>query len=102
MRWSAAQYDNSANRTVAVQMRVTDDRCGVSPGSGIFMAAEDGTVIGIGSATLFSGTPNHGVREFGGPLPAYSPAGTWRPYDVQFNDRVGRHSVTPADFPARS
>ena len=99
VRWSPALYDNSAERELRVTLRVTDDVSGVSPSSGIFMIAPDGMILGIGNPTLLSGTPNDGVWEFRGPLPAQSPTGTWRPYDVQLNDRVGHHSTTPADFP---
>ena len=96
----AAQIDNSVARTVRLQMRLTDDRAGVSSGL-IYVAAPGGPTVNLQSPRLISGTANDGVWEFTGTVPAYAPAGQWQITQVFVTDRVNRNVLlaNPAGLP---
>ncbi|MEU4428959.1 hypothetical protein AB0F81_50830 [Actinoplanes sp. NPDC024001] len=81
--------DNSAARTVRLQVRLTDDRAGIN--SGLVYASAGGTSVQLQSPRLISGTINDGVWEFTGTVPAYAPAGTWKITQIFVSDRVGRN-----------
>lgn len=101
VRWSQTVLDNSAERTLQVNMRVTDDLSGVQFGV-VCMEAPDGTPVCVGgdhAPTLVSGTPNDGIWQFTGTLPAYAPTGVYHERVVQFTDKVGHQSIEPVDFP---
>ncbi|MEV6596710.1 calcium-binding protein [Actinoplanes sp. NPDC051346] len=76
-QWTdAATIDNSAERTVRLRVRITDDRSGVGF-TAVFLKAPDGAMFDMQNAELVSGTVNDGVWEFAGRMPAYAPTGEW-------------------------
>jgi hypothetical protein len=92
--------DNSVARTVRLQVRLTDDRAGVSSGL-LYVAAPGGPTVNLQSPRLISGTANDGVWEFVGTVPAYAPAGQWQITAVFVTDRVNRNVLLskPAGLP---
>jgi hypothetical protein len=92
--------DNSVASTVRLQVRLTDDRAGVSTGL-LYVGAPGGPTVNLQSPRLISGTANDGVWEFVGTVPAYAPAGQWQITAVFVTDRVNRNVLLskPAGLP---
>ncbi|MEV4639789.1 calcium-binding protein [Actinoplanes sp. NPDC049548] len=92
VQWiSAPTLDNSAERTLRLRVRVTDDRSGVAENRGaVWVTTPDGPLIALQDPRLISGTRNDGILEFVGTLPAYAPAGAWRIREIAVVDRVDR------------
>jgi hypothetical protein len=92
--------DNSVASTVRLQVRLTDDRAGVSTGL-LYVGAPGGPTVNLQSPRLISGTANDGVWEFVGTVPAYAPASQWQITAVFVTDRVNRNVLLskPAGLP---
>jgi hypothetical protein len=91
---------NDTWRTARLQVRLTDDRSGISGGT-IYVATPGGPTAYLQSPRLVSGTATDGVWEFTGTIPAYAPVGQWRVTQIFVQDRVNRHvSIgSPAGLP---
>ncbi|SNY52535.1 calcium-binding protein [Paractinoplanes atraurantiacus] len=93
----AATGDNATARTLRLRMRVTDDRAGVR--FAMLRYSNGPTEVRFVSQALLSGTTTDGVHEFRATVPAFAPAGEYRPVGAVAEDRVNR-LTTAADLTA--
>ncbi|MEV4283691.1 hypothetical protein, partial [Actinoplanes xinjiangensis] len=98
---SEPTLDNSVNRTIKMQVRVTDDVSGIA----VLMASvtsPDGrfsVTLGNGTRRLLSGTTTDGVWELTGTVPAYSPLGQYTLTSLTARDYIAHQLNATLNIP---